>query len=259
MRSPLSPRRQQEKMAFRKGTVHLKPRCIPSLQKNSPKKLAQDYLEHYGIEPKGILRQILEANWKPALNYLAYAVQRYPEHPGIRKKITYLAGAMRGGRSLIEEEKNTEGAYSAALFEFKALYAITHIMGYEFVNCDVKVGGVSRHSKKDCDLTIKRNGKISNVRVDAKRWSGDIRSRRIVGGIRRYDPVPKIGQCSARWKIGEWLKKRVQEVSREKRVQILVVHLPGLEDKLSIHGLKRYCDEILPGVLMWDGNEPVWC
>jgi len=219
------------------------------------KKLVLNYLERDGIAPRGHLQQISADNWKPALRYLAYCVQTYPEHVGIRRKITHLAKATRRGQSPLEEEKNTEIAYAADLFELKALYALCHLMAYEFVDCDVKVGGAGAHSKKNCDLTVKRDGKTFNVRVDAKRWSGDIRSKRI---DRHYDPVPKDENFSARWKIGKWLRKRAQEVSRQKQAQILVVHLPDWEYRFSKRGLRQYCDEILPGILTWDSGEPVW-
>ncbi|MBI2093342.1 MAG: hypothetical protein HYT88_01265 [Candidatus Omnitrophica bacterium] len=220
------------------------------------KGLVLGYLKRYGIEPKGYLHQVLEIDWEPALRYVACCVQSWPEHVGIRRKITHLAKAVRRGQGPLEEEKNTEVAYSADLLEFKALYALCCLMQYEFVGCDEEVGGTGPHSRKNCDLTVKIDGETLKIRVDAKRWSGDIRSRRV---DKHYDPVPKSGNFSARWKIGKWLRKRAQEVSREKQAQILVVHLPDWEYRFSKRGLREYCDEILPGVLTWDTGEPIWC
>lgn len=219
------------------------------------KGLVLGYLKRYGIEPKGYLQQVLENSWEPALRYVAYCVQSWPEHVGIGRKITHLAKAVRSGQGPLEEERNTGVAYSAGLLELKALYTLCRLLGHEFMDCDEKVGGTGPHSRKDCDLTVKMDGETLKVRVDAKRWSGDIRSQRM---DRHYDPVPKDGNFSARWKIGRWLRQRAQKASREKRAQILVVHLPDWEYRFSKRGLRRYCDEILPGALTWDSGEPVW-
>jgi hypothetical protein len=220
-----------------------------------PKQIVSDYLERCEIVPHGYLQQVLDDNWEPALRHVAYCTQIWPEHPGIRRKIAHLANATRRGRSPLQQEINTRVAYSAGLFELKVAYALHHLLGYELVGCDAMVGGTGPHSKKNCDLTVKADGAQLHVRVDAKRWSLDDLSKR---SDRHYDPVPKDGIFSARWKIGAWLRRRTRDVAREKQAQILVVRLPEWEHKFSKRGLKAYCDEILPGVLSWGGGQPVW-
>ena len=229
------------------------------------KERVENHLRHHKIEADGYLQQALHGEW-PVLRYLSYVAQTCPDLSSVRKKITRLAKLKRKGKTSLDEEINTEVAYSAALFELKAIYALCHLMGFKLVDCDVKVGGAGPHSKKDCDLVVKKNKSTLSIRIDAKRASHDTLS---LCENRRYSPMPKEKEeersawwkkRSARWKIGEWLKEKIRKVSREKHVHILVVHLPVWEQEcgFSERKLRQYSQDILPGVLTWTGNGPVW-
>jgi len=250
------------------------------------------FLSHKGISPEGPFKAVLDGDWEPAWRYVIWAVKRYPDHPGLVRKLKKLnrIGPRKGSPSdlvkvlkndyeacglelnsryarsesgdqklqILDLMRNSERDWATGLLEFKALYVLAEL-GCAFVDADVKVGGTGRDRNKDCDWLVEKSGQ--RFRVDVRRWCGDITSLEpLPGGIgRRFNPGP-----SFTWDTGMWLRDQCEEIGFEKKADILVCGLPegrweiGMFSPTSVRSIRAYSDEILPGALRWSQSGPTW-
>lgn len=254
-------------------------------------RLSESFIR-YKITPAGPFKAVLDGDWEPAWRYVAWAVKRYPDHPGLVRKLKKLnrIGPRKGSssdlvkilkndyeacglelnsryvrsesgdqkRQLLGLMRNSERGWATGLLEFKAFYVLAEL-GYAFVDADVRVGGTGRNRNKDCDWLMEKGGQ--RFRVDVRRWCGDTDSLEpLPGGIgRRFNPGP-----SFTWEVGKWLRDQCEEVGLEKRADILVCDLPGGRWEIgefsppSSRSIRAYSDQILPDALRWSKSGPTW-
>ncbi|MDP3722855.1 MAG: hypothetical protein Q8R91_05085 [Candidatus Omnitrophota bacterium] len=222
----------------------------------------------------GYLDAMLDAHdtgWD-AWRYLSYAVQTYPTHQSVQRKLKKLSEKRPDTSSDIFQHRRYESEWKAARLEFRALYALTRFFGYQFVDFDGKAPSASGND--DCDLVLSRSGdRTKFVYAEVKCWCFPERSQvpdPSCSILRRYNPVPKAdpvnvyspledGVPDDPGKIGRWLEDRLEDVTK-KGAEVLVCDLSEdwTWENLEVGCLREYCDQILPGKLRWQSDGPIW-
>ncbi len=234
-----------------------------------------DYLSMHQItpHPSSFLQEVVGSagdNWVDAWRYLSYAVQAYPSHPSVQRKLKKLTKEKRDIQNDVLQHRQNRIDWRGALLEFKALYALTRSFGYQFEGFDGKAPSAS--GEQDCDLVLRcERKKTQFAYADARAWCYDLRTQ-VPGrfpGSHSYNPLPKAdpvntysrledGVPTDMEKVGRWLEDQLEDV-RAKGADILVCDLPEWQwEDLDPGYLRAYCDEILPGKLQWQSDGPVW-
>ncbi len=211
--------------------------------------LLVDYLSVKLIEAEGHFKEALQDDEGLAWRYPAFAVRRFSSHPTLVEKLRLLCQC-RG-----TNENDVERNYQNQLVEFHALYALTALMGYQFMGWDMPSGKPTADPGKNCDLALMKEGE--EVFADAKDCSSEILTKyqvehEIAGEIKcvtHYTPKVEL--------VG-WLAGLINGAGK-KGADVIVCHVPawGLEG-FDSRRLREYLNSILPGVLMWSEQGPRW-
>lgn len=178
--------------------------------------IIQRYLTNSSITAKGFLKNDLQKkrNTK-SLIYVSYAIEKFSLNPNLRQKIELLA-SIRG-----KDKNDIKRNYYNQLVEFHALYVLTKMMGFNFVDFDRASNKQYAQRNKNCDLCLEKNNHL--YFADAKDLSGEIMS--IAEGeddngnkYKHYTPaIPEV--------LGGWLRGYITEVDK-KGADLLVAHIP---------------------------------
>ncbi len=247
------------------------------------RQLLFDYLAQHNIAAEGYFHEALQDDEGWAWRYPAYAVKCFASDQTLEQKLQLLCSKRGGGKNEQLEQKlrqkvtlfsrvnraenqeveqhqqieqnDIERNYQNVLVEFHALYALTALMGYQFVGWDQPSGKQGVNPAKNCDLALTRDGKI--VFADAKDCSSEILTQCEIEHDVNGETV-SVTHFDPKLELVRWLTDQVREVD-EKGADLLVCHLPGWGlEGFGPQELKRYLDEILPSVLTWTDYGPHW-
>ncbi len=208
-----------------------------------------DFLSQRGIQPQGHFKEALQDSEGLAWRYPAYAVKCFPMHEKLAEKLRLLCEPR--GTNPNDIERN----YQNQLVEFHALYALAELMEYEFVGWDVPSGKQAVAPGKNCDLALVKNG--GSIFADAKDCSSELLSQYKVG--HEIDgQVMHVTHYTPKVELPGWMAGKIRDADK-KGADILVCHVPGWGlEGFDAPRLKEYGDAILPGVLAWTADGPVW-
>ncbi len=214
------------------------------------RELLLNYLAQRNIKPEGYFHEALQDDEGSHWRYPAFAVKHFASCQKLQGKLKLLCS--RRGRDDNDVERN----YQNQLVEFRALYALTALMGYQFTGLDEPSGKPYAGAGTDCDIALTRSGKT--VFADAKDSSGEILSQDEVEHVIIEGESTRIRQYEPKVEVDGWLRGQIRDVDR-KGADLLVCYLPGWKFRgFEPPELKEYLNSILPKVLTWTSDRPHW-
>lgn len=207
-------------------------------------KIIQEYLSSKSIVAEGLLKNDIQDKNAKSLIYVSYAVEKFYPKPKLEKKIRFLASER--GSNINDIKRN----YYNQLTEFHALYVLTGLMNFKFIDFDMSSNKAYAKPKRDCDFLIEKNGHA--YFAEAKDLSSEIMSTYVRNGYEYFEPVMNEG-------LERWIKHNIKE-SDGKGADFLIMHIPtwGLVlDNVNEENLLKFLQEISKGIFL-EANKFFW-
>ena len=150
-----------------------------------------------------------------SLSYISYAIEKFSLMPKLEQKIRLLV-SIRG-----EGQNDIKRNYYNQLVEFHALYVLTKMMRFNFVDFDRASNKQYAQPNKNCDLCLEKNNRL--YFADAKDLSGETMSAaegEDDNGNKYEHYTPAIPEV-----LEGWLKGYIDEADK-KGADFLIAHIP---------------------------------
>jgi hypothetical protein len=179
--------------------------------------IIQKYLNDKSIVATSFLKDDIQEKNHKSLIYVAYTIENFSSNSKLEEKIRLLASE----RGNINNRNDIKRNYRNQLVEFHALYVLTKLMGFNFVDFDMISNKQYAQPNKNCDLCVEKNNRV--YFADAKDLSGEIMSTgegEDDNGNRYEHYTPAIPEV-----LKGWLKGYITEADK-KGADFLMAHIP---------------------------------
>jgi hypothetical protein len=206
--------------------------------------IIQRYLINKSITAEGFLKNDLQERNVKSLIYVSYVIEDFPLNPKLEQKIRLLTSIRGKGGNDIKRN------YYNQLVEFHALYVLTKMMGFNFVDFDMTSNKQYAQPNKNCDLCLEKNNRL--YFADAKDLSGEIMSTtegEDDNGNKYEHYTPAIPEV-----LEGWLKGYIAEADK-KGSDFLIAHIPtwNLFDA-EIPNLQKFNQKISKEIVLNEGK-----
>ena len=128
------------------------------------------YLSEQNISVQGHFKDIIDDDEKTAWRYPAYAAEKFGKNKKTLEKIRILAADRGNSKNDVERNFNNQ------LEEFKGLYCMCHVLGYDFIDWDRPCEKAGVSADKNCDFALMKDG--NTYYADVKDCSGGVMSQK---------------------------------------------------------------------------------